>query len=310
MRSRDVSLAVTVNVLWGINFAVIDLGLRDLPPLLFCALRFGAAAVPALFVLRRPNVAWRWVFAVGAALGVVKFGLLFAAMAAGMPAGLSALVLQSQAIFSVVFAVVLLGERPGRQRIAGLVVAAAGIGVVGFGVRGGPLGAFVLVLAAGAAWGLSNVATRRAAPPDMLRFMVWVSAVAAPLDAVLLLAIEGPARDLAALRGITWTSVAAIAYVAMVATLFGFGVWGALLRRYGASAVAPFSMLAPVFAIASGAVLLGQPVRATDVVGGGTVLAGIWVGFIRPGRAGGRAALPSADARSAAAGTAAPAARS
>jgi O-acetylserine/cysteine efflux transporter len=282
MRSRHVLLAVAVNVLWGVNFAVIDLGLRDLPPLLFCALRFGVAAVPAVFVLRRPGVAWRWVVAVGLALGVAKFGLLFAAMAAGLPAGLSALVLQSQAVFSVVFAVALLGERPGWRRVGGLVLASAGIAVVGLGVRGGPAGGFLLVLAAGAAWGLSNVATRRAAPPDLLRFIVWVSAVAAPVDAVLSLAIEGPGRDLAALRGITVSAVGATAFVAYGATLFGFGAWSALLRRYGASTVAPFAMLAPVCAVAAGALLLGQPVHATDVAGGAAVLCGIGLGLGRP----------------------------
>jgi O-acetylserine/cysteine efflux transporter len=242
------------------------------------------------------------VLAVGLALGVVKFGLLFAAMAAGMPAGLSALVLQSQAVFSVIFAVALLGERPGGRRVAGLVVAAGGIAVVGSGVRAGPLSAFALVLGAGAAWGLSNVATRRAAPPDMLRFMVWVSAVAAPVDLVLSVVLEGPGRDLAALRGLTLTGAAAIAYVAFVATLFGFGGWGALLRRYGASAVAPFAMLAPVFAVASGAVMLAQPVHFTDVVGGLGVLAGIGLGLTRPRS---RVPVPSAVA-----GTAVPAGRS
>jgi O-acetylserine/cysteine efflux transporter len=224
-------------------------------------------------------VAWRWVVAVGLGLGVVKFGLLFAAMAAGLPAGLSALVLQSQAGFSVLFGVLLLGERPARRAVAGLAVAAAGIVVVGSGVRGGPLGAFPLVLGAGAAWGLSNVATRKAAPPDMLRFMVWVSAIAAPVDAALSLVLEGPARDLAALRGISLTGLAAIGYVALGATLFGFGAWGALLRRYGAAPVAPFAMLAPVFAVASGALVLGQPVRLTDALGGAAVLAGLGLGL-------------------------------
>jgi O-acetylserine/cysteine efflux transporter len=302
MRSRDVVLAVVVNVLWGINFAAIDLGLRDLPPLLFCALRFGLAAVPAIFLLRHPRVAWRWVLAVGLTLGVVKFGLLFAAMAAGMPAGLSALVLQSQAVFSVVFAVVLLGERPGARRVAGLVVAAAGIAVVGSGVPGGPPVAFALVLGAGAAWGLNNVTTRRAAPPDMLRFMVWVSAVAAPVDLALSLVLEGPGRDLDALRRLTPTGVASLGYVTFVATLFGFGVWGALLRRYGASAVAPFAMLAPVFAVASGALILAQPVHVTDVLGGLLVLGGIAFGLTR--------SRPPARVPSAGAGIPVPAGRS
>ena len=62
MRSRDIGLAVIVNLVWGINFAVIDLGLRDLPPLLFCALRFGLAhmtlnlVVVGMFI---GNFVWR-----------------------------------------------------------------------------------------------------------------------------------------------------------------------------------------------------------------------------------------------------------
>jgi O-acetylserine/cysteine efflux transporter len=292
MRPRHAILAALGNVLWGINFAVIDLGLDHLPPLLFCALRFGAAALPAIFFVGRPRVAWRWVFAVALALGVVKFSLLFAGMAAGMPAGLSALVLQSQAIFTMLFALALLRERPTARQVVGLAVAAGGIGVVATGVISGGTGAtraFSLVLAAGAAWGIANVAMRRSTPVrpagslDALRFMVWVSAVAAPIDLGLSLLIEGPHRDLAALSGLGPVALFAIGYVAWVATLLGFGFWGALLRRYPAASVAPFSMLAPVCAVGAGAVLLGQPVHATDVLGGVLVVAGILTG-LRPGR--------------------------
>jgi O-acetylserine/cysteine efflux transporter len=292
MRLRDVLLAAVVNVLWGVNFAVIDLGLDHLPPLLFCALRFGAAAVPAIFFLGRPRVAWRWVVAVALALGVVKFGLLFAGMAAGMPAGMPALVLQSQAIFTVLFAAALLRERPAARQVAGLAVAAGGIGVVATGVvveGTGAAGAFGLVLAAGAAWGVANIVMRRSRPAgpsgalDAVRFMVWVSAVAAPVDLVLSLLVEGPHRDLAALSRTGPVAVFAIGYVAWVATLLGFGIWGALLRRYRAASVAPFSMLAPVCAIGAGTVLLGQPVHLTDVLGGLLVVAGILTG-LRPAR--------------------------
>jgi O-acetylserine/cysteine efflux transporter len=53
-------------------------------------------------------------------LGVMKFSLLFLAMAWGMPAGLASVVMQAQALFSVVFAVLLLGERPRRMQWIGL----------------------------------------------------------------------------------------------------------------------------------------------------------------------------------------------
>jgi len=286
VKPRDIALAVAVAAAWGVNFVVIDIGLDHFPPLLFSALRFLLAAFPAVLFAGRPPTRWRWVIAVALTLGVVKFSLLFAGMAAGMPAGLSSLVLQSQAVFTTVFAVLLLRERPGRRRVAGLAVAALGIGVVAvrLGADGLPAGAFGLVLGAAVAWGLSNVATRQAAPTDTLRFMIWVSAVATLPLAALSLIVEGPAADLAALRAINIPAVGALLYVALISTLAGFGAWGALIRRYGASAVAPFSMLVPIFGIASAALLLDETVHATDVAGGVLVIGGVLIGVLGPAR--------------------------
>ena len=276
---RDIALAVGVAAIWGVNFVMIELGLEQLPPLLFSALRFGLAAFPAVLLVGRPTAPWRWVIAVGLTLGVVKFTLLFFGMDAGMPAGLSSLVLQSQAIFTVLIAAVLLKERPTRVQLIGLGVATSGLVLVAWQLGPErPALAFVLVIASAAAWGVSNVAIRRAAPRDMLNFMVWVSAVAAPVLAALSLAVDGPAADLAALRSLTWQSVLALAYIAGLSTLAGWAAWGGLIRRYGASTVAPFSMLVPFFGIASGALLLAETVRLTDILGGVLVVGGVLIG--------------------------------
>ncbi|NJP82034.1 EamA family transporter, partial [Streptomyces sp. AA8] len=54
MRPLHLALAVLVAAVWGVNFVVIDVGLDHFPPLLFSALRFLAAAVPAVFLVGRP----------------------------------------------------------------------------------------------------------------------------------------------------------------------------------------------------------------------------------------------------------------
>jgi O-acetylserine/cysteine efflux transporter len=281
VKPRDLALAVLVAAVWGVNFVAISIGLADLPPLLFNALRFGLAAVPAVFFVGRPVAAWRWVIAVGLMLGVVKFSLLFIGMDAGMPAGLSSLVLQTQAIFTVIFAAVLLRERPVRMQLAGLAVAAVGLGVVAWrlGPDRPPL-AFALVLASAAAWGLSNVGIRRAAPADMLNFIVWVSAVATPVLVALTLAVDGPANDLAAIRSMSWSSVGALLFISGLSTLWGWAMWGTLIRRHGASTVAPFSMLVPFFGLASAALALGEPVHTTDIIGGVLVVGGVLTGAL------------------------------
>ncbi|MFD0315155.1 EamA family transporter [Streptomyces flavalbus] len=261
MRPAHVALAVLVAAVWGVNFTVIEIGLDHFPPLLFSALRFLAAALPAVFLVGRPKVAWRWIVAVGLVLGVAKFGLLFVGMDAGMPAGLSSLVLQVQAVFTALIAFAALGERPTRLALTGMVIALSGIAVaaVDEGTTG-PLGAFALVVLAAACWGASNVLTRKASPPDALNFMVWVSTV--PVLPLLTLSLmwEGPQRDIDALRTLDWQGAGTIAYVAWVTTVFGFGAWGWLLRRHPASTVAPFSLLVPVFGMSSAALFLGEPV--------------------------------------------------
>ncbi|WP_406304935.1 EamA family transporter [Streptomyces sp. NBC_00885] len=261
MRPVHMALAVLVTAVWGVNFVVIELGLGHFPPLFFSALRFLVAALPAVFFVGRPKVAWKWVIGVGLALGVAKFGLLFIGMDRGMPAGLSSLVLQIQAVFTALFASVVLHERPGRVRILGMAIALCGIvlAAVDEGTSG-PVLAFLLLIAAAACWGVSNVLTRKASPPDALNFMIWVSTVPVlPLLALSLL-LEGPKADMEALRSLDWSGVGTIVYVAWGATVFGFGAWGFLLRRYPATAVAPFSLLVPVFGMSSAALLLDESV--------------------------------------------------
>jgi O-acetylserine/cysteine efflux transporter len=281
MRPAHLCLAVLVAAVWGVNFTVIEIGLDHFPPLLFSALRFLVAALPAVFFVGRPKVAWKWVVGVGLVLGVVKFGLLFIGMDAGMPAGLSSLVVQIQAVFTALFAYVALGERPTPIRLLGMAIALCGVGVAAVDEgTSGPLLAFLLVVAAAACWGVSNVLTRKASPPDALNFMVWVSTVPVlPLLALSLLT-EGPSRDLAALRALDWQGAGVIVYVAWVTTVFGFGAWGWLLRRHPASTVAPFSLLVPVFGMSSAALFLGEsvsPLRwcAAALLVGGVALASL-----------------------------------
>ncbi|MGW1927685.1 EamA family transporter, partial [Streptomyces massasporeus] len=174
---------------------------------------------------------------------------------------------------------------PGRLRLAGMGVALVGIGVAAADEGGaGSLTGFVLVIAAAACWGVSNVLTRKASPPDALNFMVWVSVVPVlPLLGLSLL-LEGPDRDLAALRGLDWTGVGVIVYVAWITTVFGFGAWGRLLRRYPASSVAPFSLLVPVFGMSAAALVLGEGVSPARWCAAALLVGGVALTSFAPGR--------------------------
>lgn len=284
MRPTHVALAVLVAAIWGLNFVIIEVGLEDFPPLLLSALRYTLAALPLLVLRGMPPVAWRWVIAVGVAIGVVKFSLLFVGMDVGMPAGLASLVLQAQALFTVVFAAVVLGERIRGGQAAGLALAFGGLVLVAGGLSGeATASGFLLVIGAAAAWGVGNLALKRAAPSDPLRFMTWMCIVPPlPLFAMSL-AFEGPGEVGAALSAVDLGGLGAVLYIAFLATTVGWGLWGRLMGEYPASVVAPFALLAPVFGLAFAALLLGEPLSARDIVAAVLVLGGVLL-TLRPPR--------------------------
>lgn len=268
--------AALVAVIWGLNFVAIDYGLDAFPPLLFAALRFTLVALPAVFFVPRPRVPLRIVVGVGMLVCVGQFGFLFTAMHLGMPAGLSSIVLQCQAMFTVLFAMAFLGERPARGRLAALGVAAAGLAVIAAG-RGqsAGIGAFLLVVAAGASWALGNVLTRKAGSAAGFGLVVW-SGLVAPLPLFgLSLAFEGWSADRDALTGMGPSGIAALAYIVAVSTFAGYGLWNNLLGRFPAAAVAPYTLLVPVVGIAAAAGVLGERPTAWDWAGGAVVMAGI-----------------------------------
>ncbi|WP_327690429.1 EamA family transporter [Streptomyces tubercidicus] len=292
MKPLHIALAVVVAVVWGANFVVIEVGLRDFPPLLFSAVRFLLAALPAVFFVGPPRVAWRWVVAVGITLGIMKFGMLFIGMHAGLPPGLASLVLQGQAVFTVLFAAVLLKERARRAQIVGMVIASMGIVLAGLDSTAGTVAGFLLVVGAAACWGLSNIAMRKAAPPDTFRFMVWVSVVPPIPLALLSVPFEGWDADLRALQHLNLSGVGAALYVAWGATLFGFAAWGYLLRTYDAPTVAPFSLLVPVFGLAAAWIFRGEGMTVLTFCATVLVLVGIGVGMLRRTK---RPASPGGD---------------
>ncbi|MGA5563358.1 EamA family transporter [Streptomyces platensis] len=281
MKPVHVALAVVVAAVWGVNFVVIDVGLRDFPPLLFSAVRFLLAALPAVFFVGRPRVAWRWVVTVGVTLGIMKFGMLFIGMHAGLAPGPASLVLQGQAVFTALFAAVLLKERARRVQIVGTAIASVGIVLAGLDSTAGTPAGFLLVVGAAACWGLSNIAMRKAGPPDTFRFMVWVSVVPPIPLALLSVPFEGWDADLRALQHLNLSGVGAALYVAWGATLFGFAAWGYLLRTYNAPTVAPFSLLVPIFGLAAAWMFQGERMTALTFCATTLVITGIAVGMVR-----------------------------
>lgn len=282
MPIRHILLALLVVAIWGFNFVVIKLSVEALPPILAAALRFAAAALPAVFFIRPPKAPFWLVVGYGMAFGFALYGFLNLSLAWGMSAGLSSLVLQTQAFFTMGLAFLLLGERPSRFQVGGALVAFAGIGIIALERMAAtalvPLG---MTLLAALSWGLANVLTKKAGRVNALAFTVW-GALVAPIPLLgLSLLVEGPHVVLGALQGFTWSDAALIAFLAYPATLLGGGIWSWLLGRHPASVVAPFTLLVPITGLLSGYLVLGEVITLVEVGGAVLVIAGLVITVIR-----------------------------
>lgn len=278
MSPRDLSLALVVVVVWGVNFVVIDIGLHGVPPMLLGGLRFTLAALPAVFFVKRPQLPWRWLLAYGLTISFGQFAFLFTAMHVGMPAGLASLVHQAQAFFTLIFAVLFLHERFRAQNVAGLLIAGAGLTVIGF--QSGhtvTIAGFALTLCAAMSWALGNIITRKIGKVDLLGLVVWSSLIPPLPFFALSYWFEGPQRIEAALSGIGPSSIFAIAYLAFMATLLGYSLWSRLLSRYPAGQVAPFALLVPIVGLASASWVLDERLSAPQIAGAALVMAGLLV---------------------------------
>lgn len=281
--ARHFFLALLVVAVWGTNFVVIKLGLAHLPPLLFAALRFTFALLPAAFFLPRPAVPWRNLAAYGLLIGVGQFGVLYLAMRGHITPGLASLVVQTQVFFTIGLAMRGSGEVVRAFQWVALGLAAAGIVVIGSHTGGDTTVAGVLmVLLAALSWAGGNIVSRAAGRVNMLAYVVWTSAFAVPPLFVLSWCFEGGAAIEAGLRqadAVTWASVL---WQSVGNTLFGYAAWGWLLARHPAATITPMALLVPVFGMAASSWWLGESLPPWKLVAAGLVMAGLALNLLWP----------------------------
>lgn len=288
MKKRDLLLALLVVIVWEANFTVIKLGLAGMPPMLLAALRYIFAALPVIIFVKRPSVRLKYIIAYGITVGFGQFACLFYAMKIGMPAGISSVILQSQAFFTAIFAAVLLKESLNRFQVIGLLTAGFGLCLIGgeIGVNrlsSIPFEAFLLTLIAAAFWGISNIIIRYASKEavsegktvDMLSMVVWSSLISALLFLITALLLDTPKTLIDSVSNLNVLSLFSILYLSFCATLFGYGMWNILLEKYPTSKVAPLSLLVPITGLITSQIVLNEKLSIMQWLGGIVIILGL-----------------------------------
>ncbi|HGU9782227.1 TPA: O-acetylserine/cysteine exporter [Escherichia coli] len=239
MSRKDGVLALLVVVVWGLNFVVIKVGLHNMPPLMLAGLRFMLVAFPAIFFVARPKVPLNLLLGYGLTISFAQFAFLFCAINFGMPAGLASLVLQAQAFFTIVLGAFTFGERLHGKQLAGIALAIFGVLVLIEDSLNGQhvamLG-FMLTLAAAFSWACGNIFNKKimshSTRPAVMSLVIWSALIPIIPFFVASLILDGSASMIHSLVTIDMTTILSLMYLAFVATIVGYGIWGTLLGRY------------------------------------------------------------------------------
>ena len=289
-QSNKIALAAAYLVLcivWSSTWLAIKVGLRDLPPISFVAIRFVIAIAVLVTVsigrfrllpLRRPD------YLLLCFTGLLMFGLNYPLLFWGekyVSSGLAAILQATIPIFGLLFAHWLLPEEPLRwQRLGGAVLALIGVALICGRLldRGGVLafwGGLGIVLGAGGA-AFSNVLLKRRAlelAPAMIAAWQMLFGIL-PLI-VLGVAFEGnPAR-------FHWStmSIFCLLYLAVIGSALTFLLLYWLLPRMTVTNLQTISLITPPGAVALGWFLGGETFSAASLLGACFVLAGVWIIF-------------------------------
>ena len=283
MRLHHIALAILVVAIWGFNFVVIKVGLKEISPILLCTFRFFLAAFPAIFFIKRPAASLGMIAGFGLVMFTLQFALLFSGMYAGATAGLASLLLQLQVFFTVLLAVVFLAEKLSIWQIIGALVSFSGIGLVVANL-GGEISIYglLLIVAAAASWGLGNLISKKLGKVDMLALVVWGSLVAWPPLLALSYILEHDSWSIESISHLSWLTIGAIGYIVYPSTLLGYAAWSWLLSHYPAATVAPFTLLVPVFGFTASIWVLGEPLSQWKINAAALVVAGLCINLLGP----------------------------
>ncbi len=256
MKKKDIFFVLFVVFIWGFGYAVIKLGIKGVPPLFLGTIRFTLSSIPAIFFVKRPPISWKWIIILGLTINVGHFALLFTAIKLGIFAGLSAVIMQTQVLFTMSMSVIFLKEKWDWNNIVGLILGICGIASIGSCCFSREMiGPFLLTLLAAFCWALGNIVISYCSQNmenfSMFSLITWSGAIAILPFALLSLYLEGFSSWVFTITTHPLSFAFSVIYLSSLATMIGFGLWGQLLKKYSSLLITPFALLIPIVSIIS-----------------------------------------------------------
>ncbi len=276
-----------MTIIWGSNYTVVKIGIRQFPELAFNSLRLLVAAAVFLALMpldpaRRGGPAWprltpaEWarVAALGI-LGHLVYQLLFLGAVARTTISTTSLVFACAPIVVAMMSAAFGQEQVPLSRWIGAALSLAGIALIldrAGASAGDSRAGDLMAVGAMLCWALYTAGSK----PLLRRLSAMVvTGYSMTIGSVLYLPVA--ARSLAATRWETigWDAWAALVASAVLSLGLGYVIWYTAVQRFGTTRTSVYNNVTPIVAMIVAAITLGEPITALKVCGAAAVLAGV-----------------------------------
>ncbi len=127
-----------------------------------------------------------------------------------------------------------------------------------------------MTLAAATCWAIGNLVTRTISQKGFkadVSLVVWSAFVSAAILLFLSFLLEGYQTIQIAILSISWLPGLSLLYLALVATLLGYGIWSYLIGKYPAGLVVPWALGVPVIGLVAASIVLDEELRSIQLLG-------------------------------------------
>ena len=269
----DILMGVAVALVWGMGVVFAKAAIAHFPPVLLMAFRFAVTAAALVWFVRPPLGQMRRLCLIAFIASALQYSLTFTGLK-GLDASVTVLVVQLEVPFLVIIGALVLGERAGLRKWIGIAMAFGGVALIAGEPRVASAWVSILLVVGGAfVWAVGQAMIRVLRDIDGLTVTAWIAVFATPQLVVMSLLIESGQHEAISRAG--WVVWGTVAYLGLVMTALGYGLWYSLIRKHPVSLVAPFLLLLPVFSILGSRIVLGEALTAQTLAGGAIVIAGV-----------------------------------
>ena len=274
LKNSELLLTASVPLLWGIGFTFAKAGLNEFPPLFLMGLRFTLAALTLVWFVPIPRGHLKQIFWISLVGSTLQYGMTFTGLSM-LDASLAIIVIHLEVPFSVLLAAIVLKDKPGSQRILGMLISFAGIVLIaGQPSLSEQLPAILLTAGGAMTWAVGQVMVKRLEnPPSGFALTAWIGVFSGPQMILGSFMLED--YQLESLINASWVGWGVILYLALIMTVLGYGIWYHVLSRNHVSKVMPVMLLLPVFTIGSSMLFLGEEPSHMIFIGASVVISGV-----------------------------------